>query len=137
MTELAIRVDVYQPKIRNGKDTGLLEFVKQRTFGELREQFEATLAAINMPCWDCSALGAAEYISYQEYKQDEDALLPKGELVSLARRGHCEGYQVEICLRNENGYQPLISAKYLSERDSVWKVAKFIDEAIDNGLSGY
>ncbi|MBT0587967.1 hypothetical protein [Alteromonas oceanisediminis] len=136
--ELAIRTMVYQPKIKDGKETSLLEYVKQRSYGELEKQFEEALKAIVMPGWDCSAYGAAEYISFGEYKQDKQASLPKGNVIVFARSGNCEGYRVELCIINDGVFVPVISAKYLSDRDGVWEIAKQIDEACyNNGLYGY
>ena len=138
MSEVAIRVDVYQPKIREGKNTGLLEYVGQRTFGDLKAQFEQALRQIDMPSWDCNAFEAAEYISFHQYRQDVDKALPKGELVVMARSGRCEGYRIELLVKGEEGdFTPIISAKYLTDRDGVWCVAKDIDQACDNGLYGY
>lgn len=136
--ELAIRTTVYQPKIEDGKATGLLEYVTQRSYGELKQQFIEALKSIVMPGWDCNAYDAAEYISFGEYKQDEQAPLPKGKTLVLARNGNCEGYRVEVCIITEDSVlKPIISAKFLSDRDGVWEVAKQIDEACDNGLYGF
>lgn len=136
--ELEIRATIYQPKIQNGQPTGLLEYVDQRTYGDLGKQFIEALKSIPMPAWDCDAYGAAEYISFGHYDQDKKQPLPKGRLVVMARNGNCEGYRVELYSVDENGvFTLLISAKYLSDRDGAWEVAKQIDEACDNGLYGY
>jgi imidazole glycerol phosphate synthase subunit HisF len=137
MSEVAIRVDVYQPKIREGKNTGLLEYVRQRTFGDVKAQFELALKSIDMPSWECNAFEAAEYISFHEYRQNVEKDVPKGELVVMARSGKCEGYRVELLVKQEDGsYIPIIAAKYLTDRDGVWQVTKYIDQACENGLYG-
>lgn len=138
MTECAIRVDVHQPKIRNGEPTGLLEFVRMRTYGDLKKQLENTLRDIDMPSWECNAFEAAEYISFHQYKQNEDTDLPKGELIVIARQGKCEGMRIELMVRDDNfNCVPIIAVKYLTDRDGVWQVAKDVDEACNNGLYGY
>lgn len=138
MSELALRIDVYQPKIREGKPTGLLEYVKQRTYGDLKKQLEKVLSAINMPSWECSAFDAAEYISFNQYKQNPEKPLPKGELVVMARHGKCEGYRIELLIREESDKcTGIIGVKYLTDRDGVWSITKQIDEACNNGLYGY
>ncbi|MBE1299748.1 MAG: hypothetical protein GJ680_07560 [Alteromonadaceae bacterium] len=139
--ELAIRSTIEQPKLKDGKATGLIEYVDQRTYGELEQQFVAVLESIPMSKeWgDCSAYGAAEYLSFDTWNQDKKAKLPKGELQVLAREGRCEGYRLELVVEDceNNCYRPLLSVKYLSGRDDIWRIAAIVHQAIVNGTYGY
>ena len=139
LNQLAIRTDVYQPKIVDGKATNLLEFVEQKTFKEIDEQFIAVLKNINVPSWDHSAHGGAEYISFHDYDQDPNMPLPKGQLFVMVCEGNCEGYRLNLLLQcSENNHLiHILAAKYLSDRDEVWDIAKKVDEAIQHGLYGY
>lgn len=134
---LDIRTDVYQPKITEGRETGLREYVRQKTFGEFKTQFETLLKAIQIAEWECSAYDNIEYISFGEYRQDETKPLPKGTTLAFARRGNNEGYRVEVAIVDSDGYHhTILSAKYLTDLDSVWVIAKEVDRALWDGLFG-
>lgn len=135
---IAIRTDVYQPKIVDNKDSGMLEFVRQRTFKEVRDQFEDALKAIYVESWEHSAFGAVEYISFQDYDQNVALDFPKGCLRILVCDGNCEGTRIEVMiLDQEHNLRPMLSAKFLSDRTEVWNIGMKIDEACSNGCFGY
>lgn len=135
--ELVIRTNVYQTKIQNGKDVGLLEFVRRHTYGELKAQFESLLKAIHIPDWECSAYDGIEYISLGEYRKVESRPVPRGTTLAFARRGQNEGYRVEIAIVDADGYHhTILSAKYLTDLDNVWAIAKEVDRALWDGLFG-
>lgn len=137
--DVAIRTDYYQPKItEDGQATGLLEFVKQRTFKELREQFEEALKAMYVEAWEHDAFGGAENISFYEFRQNVSLELPKGSLKVIVCDGNCEGTRIELIMHDsDNNFTPILSAKYLSDRDIIWEIGKNIDEACRNGQFGY
>jgi hypothetical protein len=139
MTQLAIRTDVYQPKIVDGLDTGYLEYVKQQSYKSVQEQFVAVLKSIHVESWGHCAHGGLEYISYQAYEQDIKADIPKGALRVLVREGNCEGNRLELLIESAENFQliPIMAAKYLTDRDEVWNIAKIIDEACHNGQFGH
>lgn len=136
-SDVAIRTDVYQPKIKDGKTTGYLEYVKQRTFQDVREQFESALKAIHVDSWGHSAFCAVEYISYFDYDQVGSEDLPKGCLRVIVCDGNCEGTRIELVLLNtDNNYIPILSAKYLSDSNEVWNIGRQIYQACTNGQFG-
>lgn len=135
---VAIRTDVYQPKIVDNKKTGMLEFVRQRTYKEVRDQFESALKLIHVESWGHSAFGAVEYISFFDYDQNINEDFPKGRLKVMVCDGNCEGHRLELLLHSTetNSLIPILSAKYLSDRDAVWEISKKVDESCSNGLFG-
>lgn len=138
MSQLAIRTDVYRPKIVDGKKTNLIEFVKQNTYQEVHDQFVAVLKAIHIDSWGHSAHGGLEYISYADYEQNAKADIPKGALRVMVKEGNCEGNRLELLIESSEDYRliPIMSAKYLSDRDEVWNIAKMVEEACTNGQFG-
>ena len=82
MSEVAIRTDVYQPNIVGGENTGLAEYVRQRTYKEVLEQFKAVLMDMNVPQWGHSAFNGVEYISFEYFDQDSSVSVPKGYKMS-------------------------------------------------------
>lgn len=135
MSQLAITTDVYRPKIVDGKDTGYLEFVNQKTYKEIHDQLVTVLKALHIESWGHSAHGGLEYISYHEYDQDINADIPKGALRVLIKEGNCEGNRLELLIESSVDHRliPILAAKYLSDRDEVWNIGKMVDEACHNG----
>jgi len=135
-----LRTDICQPKLDvNGKETGLIETVGQRNFGDLREQLNTLLKSIHVPNFDCSAHGACEYISESHASKVKEKEIPKGDLKVLVTHGNCEGYRIEILLEDAENYNLvyLYGMKYLSHRDDVWNIAKDIELAIYEGGFGF
>jgi hypothetical protein len=139
MTQLALRTDVYAPKIENGKDTGLLSFVKQRTYADLHDQLINVLTSIQVTAWGYSAKDGLEYLSYDTYRQDTSIELPKGTLRVMVYSGSNEGERITILIQETNTHKliPILSLKYLSDRDSIWLIAKDLEQACNDGMYGY
>jgi hypothetical protein len=138
MSKLFIRTDVYQPKIVDGKNSGYIEFVKQRSYKEIHDQFITVLKAIHIESWGHSAHGGLEYISYHDYDQDINADIPKGALRVMVKEGNCEGNRLELLIESSADHRliPILAAKYLTDRDEVWTIAKLVDESCHNGQFG-
>jgi hypothetical protein len=138
MSQLAIRTEVYQPKIVDGKDTGYLEFVSQKTYKEIHDQFVTVLKALHIESWGHCAHGGLEYISYNDYDQDINTDIPKGALRVMVKEGNCEGNRLSLLIESSKDHQliPILAAKYLSDRDEVWNIARMVDEACHNGQFG-
>jgi hypothetical protein len=135
-----LRTDISQLKLdENGIETGYIETIGQRKFGDLREQLETLLKSIHVENFDCSAHGACEYISESHTSKIIEDLIPKGDLKVLVTHGNCEGYRIEIMLEDAETFNLiyLYGMKYLSNRDDVWNIAKDIELGIYEGGFGY
>lgn len=115
LDDIAIRTDAFRPKIEAGKQTSRLEPLGQRTYLDLKQQVIVLLSAMHIEEAECNAYEAAESFSFGEFRQDENAPLPKGHAIAIARRGHCEGNRVEIAIIDEDDkHHTIVSLKYLT-----------------------
>ena len=138
-TELTLRSDIYQPKLENGKNTGLLEYVKQRSLSDLEEQLVHVLKSTYVPSWGHSAFGAVEHISYFKYPVDKSSDIPPGGLKVMVSHGNNEGFKIDLLIGTTDiqALEPVLSMKFLTDRYAVWELAKLLEDACENGYYGY
>ena len=118
---------------------GLMTHDRFVTAGELVAQSEAVLKDMNCPEFECSAYEAAEYLSYNQIWDTET---PKFQISSdwqfraMAERGRCEGYTLRLIAFNTETkqYDSFCVVKYLSCEDTVWKIARKVQDALEEGL---
>lgn len=131
---MLIEVQEWAPKLdEQGRSTGILSYVKQKTLKQVESQLRSVLQAITIKRWDCDALGGCEWISTNS-DLVEVGNFPKGEPLAVFREGSNEGYLLQIiCHNQDNGEMiPVFSVKYLSDEDSVWEIVKNVSHAIRN-----
>ena len=132
--EIVIEVEEWKPKIdEEGKPTGILNYVKQRTLKQVESQLRTVLQAINIEGWDCDAFGGCEWINTNRNLL-EGGIFPKGEPLVLFREGSNEGYLLQVVCHNLDLGEmvPVFSVKYLSDEESVWSIVKIVSRAFRN-----
>lgn len=135
-----LRTCISQLKLdENGNESGYIETIGQRKFGDLREQLDNLLKSIHVSNFECSAYDACEYVSESDSAKKRENEIPKGDLKVVVTHGNCEGYRIEIMLEDANSFNLvyLYGMKYLSNRDDVWNIAKDIELGIYEGGFGY
>lgn len=134
-----IRSDIYQPKLVDEVESGYLEYVGQRTFGNVRDQLVEVLKSIYIPKWGHSAFSGIENIGYFNHPQNLSEEVPSGDLQVLVKNGSNEGYRIELLIQSKENNQiiPIISLKFLCDKDEVWEIGKLIDAACNRGYYGY
>lgn len=136
--DIVLRTDKSQPKLQDGKETGLIEYIGQRTYGDFMGQFVKALKSINVDGWDSSAYDNADYVIFGAYGQDDNKLLPVGKTIIYACEGSNEGHRIEVAVVDKNNqFIPILSVKFLCDRDEVWLTAKDLEMALWNGGYGF
>lgn len=132
--QMLIEVEEWTPKIdEQGKPTGYLSYVGQKSLIQVESQLKAVLKAINIERWGGDALGNCEWISTNT-ELEELGSFPKGEPLVVFREGSNEGYLLQVISHNRDTGQmlPVFTVKYLSDEDSVWSVVKNVSRAFRN-----
>ena len=132
--EMLIEVEEWTPKLdEQGKPTGYLGYVGQKTLEQVESQLKAVLHAINIERWGGDAFGACEWISTNS-ELVEVGNFPKGEPLVVFREGSNEGYLLQVISHNRDTGQmlPVFAVKYLSDEESVWIVVKNVSRAFRN-----
>jgi hypothetical protein len=130
-----IRSSVYQPVLKDGKETNSLKYVKQVTHEEVKAQLIDVLKYISIPGEEYNALEGAESIFLGDRDNANKGIF-QGRLIVVVRKGHNEGSLVEICVENNKmgGYEQVVLAKYLADISKIWPVGIAVELAIEKGL---
>lgn len=130
-----VRVEDWQPKLAaDGKPTGYLSYVKQKTLDEVEDQLKSVLKSIYIDRWQCDAFDGAYWISINRTLVRE-GIFPRGEPIVLFRYGANEGYRLQVYSENDDGELTWVfNVKYLSDEESVWMIVRQVAKAFRGGL---
>lgn len=137
MSNPAIRLHFF---VKNPEKEGSMKHDRSATLSEIVSQFENVLKSIPMAGGEYTAKDDCEWVSSNiELKPNEPATtLSCGDsyLEVMCRRGGNEGHIVDVVLfeRHTNKHVSLVSAKWLSNPDDVWRITRHVSDAIYEGL---
>lgn len=132
--KMSIEVEEWQDKVdEQGKPTGFVSYVKQKSLEQVELQLRAVLKSMHFETWGGDAFGAAEWISTNRDLEPE-GIFPKGEPVVLFREGSNEGYLLQVLSHDRScgKFVPVFSIKYLTDEECVWSVVKAVSKAFRN-----
>lgn len=128
-----ISTSYWIPKLdERGQPTGMLSYHSQKTMTEVRKQVEAVLANVR----DDEGVSALDQMEWLATEPRQGAsLCPKGEPFAALRHGTSEGYLAEIFVldRHEGVARGIATAKFLSNKAFVYRVAEALNEACYEG----
>lgn len=122
-------------------DRGYIQYHSQKSYEAVEQQVKAVLDTVQSE--GVSAGELIEWIaSYQKdggLIQDPGSAFPKGELRASTHRGRCEGWMIELLIREEgsSAYRLAMAVKFISDPDLVFECGKALSMAVDEGLYGY
>ncbi len=128
---LAICTDYWVPETREGAHPRTLRYHGQQPLAAVLDQIKLTLEALPCPGGG-TALSIAEWLSARPEAPEH---FPAGEAFAALLYGGSEGYlPTVLALDKAAGVAvPVITIKYLSDRDFAYQVVRALNEALREG----
>jgi len=121
----------------SGRSTGTYRFHSMQSVETVLERLESVLDSI--PMEDGTALSQAEWVMGPDVGfRSRQGNVPPGDPFAAVMRGGSEGHLLRLFALDKSGDEqvahPMATVKYLIRPEEVYRAARIVNEAFDNGM---